>query len=329
MDTRQLTHVVALADRRSYHRAAEVIGISQSALSKSIQGLEDHLGLVLFERSRRGVAPTDAGRLLVTRARELLFGHADLARELSLLRSGCSGELAVGAGPYAVELVVGPALARLLGPPPSPRVSIDVSHWLELLRQLRLRRLDMFVAELSELEDGSDLLIQPLNRHQGYFVTRRAHPLAANAAPTMQEILSYPVVMASKLPRRLVSPLLEGRDPPQKTDTPVPAVQCDSVALMRLLVANSDVIGAFPLTLVERELRERTLVVLPFFDSRFCTSYGIVLLKARTLSPIAERFLQLLKDAEEAMSRREAELQRSLLPHRRAARTTPSTKLPA
>src|SRR5205085_10835263 len=84
MDLRQLRYLVALADERNFTRAAEREHIAQPALSQQIRRLEQELGLPLVERTTRHVAMTDAGNLLVVRARRIVAdveaAHAELQR---------------------------------------------------------------------------------------------------------------------------------------------------------------------------------------------------------------------------------------------------------
>ena len=72
LELQQLRQVVALAEHRSFVRAAAALHISQPALSRSIQHLERRFGSSLFVRSSSGVVPTDLGRLYIERARDLL-----------------------------------------------------------------------------------------------------------------------------------------------------------------------------------------------------------------------------------------------------------------
>ena len=73
MELRQLRYFVAVADTLNFSRAAESLYVSQSALSKQISELEQELGVTLFERDRRNVALTQAGRVLQTEAKGILI----------------------------------------------------------------------------------------------------------------------------------------------------------------------------------------------------------------------------------------------------------------
>src|SRR5437868_902168 len=96
---RQLQYAVAVADRLSFHRAADVCSVSQPSLSAQIAQLEAALGVQLFERNRRRVLLTDAGRDVVERARRLLVEANDLRESSASLGDVLAGTLRVGVIP--------------------------------------------------------------------------------------------------------------------------------------------------------------------------------------------------------------------------------------
>ena len=105
---------LAVARERSFTRAAAQLGVSQSALSHTIRGLEARLGLRLLTRTTRSVAPTEAGeRLLRTVGPRFDEIDADLAA-LSELREKPAGTIRITAGEHAAESILWPALAKLL-----------------------------------------------------------------------------------------------------------------------------------------------------------------------------------------------------------------------
>ncbi len=121
---------LAVARDRSFTRAAAKLGVSQSALSHTIRGLESRLGLRLLTRTTRSVAPTDAGeRLLQTIGPRFDEIDAELAA-LSELRDKPAGTIRVTAGEHSAETVLWPALARLLPDYPDIRVEVTIDYGL-------------------------------------------------------------------------------------------------------------------------------------------------------------------------------------------------------
>lgn len=121
---------VAVAREGSFTRAAARLGVSQSALSHTIRGLEERLGIRLLARTTRRVAPTEAGeRLLRTVGPRLDEIDTELAA-LSELRDKPAGTIRVTAGEHAAQTILWPAVARLLPDYPDIRIEITVDNGL-------------------------------------------------------------------------------------------------------------------------------------------------------------------------------------------------------
>ncbi|GJD52979.1 HTH-type transcriptional regulator PgrR [Methylobacterium crusticola] len=115
---------VAVARERSFTRAAAQLGVSQSALSHSMRGLEARLGLRLLTRTTRSVATTDAGeRLLRNVAPKVEEIEAELAA-LRAMRDKPAGTIRITAGEHAAQTILMPGLRRLL--PDYPDVAVEV-----------------------------------------------------------------------------------------------------------------------------------------------------------------------------------------------------------
>jgi DNA-binding transcriptional LysR family regulator len=119
-----------VAREGSFTKAAAQLGVSQSALSHTIRGLEARLGIRLLTRTTRSVAPTEAGeRLLNTLGPKFDEIEAELAR-LSELRDKPAGNIRITAGDYAAEAILWPALNRLLPNYPDIRVEVVIDYGL-------------------------------------------------------------------------------------------------------------------------------------------------------------------------------------------------------
>ena len=121
---------LAVARERSFTRAAAQLGVSQSALSHTIRGLETRLGLRLLNRSTRSVSPTEAGeRLLGAVGPHFEQIEAELAA-LSELRGKATGTIRITAGQHAAETVLWPKLAKFLKGYPDIKIEITVDYGL-------------------------------------------------------------------------------------------------------------------------------------------------------------------------------------------------------
>jgi DNA-binding transcriptional LysR family regulator len=125
-----LAAFVAVAQERSFTRAAARLGVSQSALSQTIKGLEARLGIRLLTRSTRSVTPTEAGaRLLATVAPRFREIEQELDA-LTMLRDRPAGNVRITAAEHAALSVLQPALARILPRYPDVTVEIVVDYGL-------------------------------------------------------------------------------------------------------------------------------------------------------------------------------------------------------
>lgn len=303
LDLRQLRHLLALADHGSFGRAAAALGMTQPALSRSMQGLEQEVGAPLFERSKAGVVPTDEGRMLIVRARAVVHAADELDGEVLRRKVPGAGQLAIGAGPYPGETIVPAALARFVATHPLVRVRVLLrGDWDELLRRLRAREVDFLVCEISTLGDERDLEVEPLPPHPLFFVARRGHPLAQRARVRAASLFAYPLLALSRVPPRVLGPLLASlgeRDalPPGR---PFPAVELASLAGLKRLLAATDAIASLTLPCVAEEVERGTLTLL-LTESWLATRYGLVTLKGQPLSAAARALMEGLREAEGAI----------------------------
>lgn len=310
LDLRQLRHLVALADHGSFGRAAGALGMTQPALSRSMQGLEGKVGAALFDRSKSGVTPTDEGRVLVLRARSLLQAAEELEREVLQRKVPGAGLISMGAGPYPSETILPVALARFVMAHPLIRVRVLVrGDWDELLRRLRAREVDFLVCEVSTLEGEHDLDIAPLPPHRLYFIGRRGHPLGRRAAVRLRQAFAYPLVATSRIPPRVLQPMMAAlpqldAQPPGR---PFPAIELASLAAVKRLLEKTDAIAPLPLPCVFDEVERGTLAVL-LAESWLATNYGFVSLKGQPLSAAARALVECLREAEAALEREESGL---------------------
>ena len=315
IEIRHLTHAIALAEHRNFARAAKSLHMSQPALTRNIQALEERVGLPLFERMSTGVEPTDAGLLLLKRAKAILGQTDDLMREVGGLGTGEQAEIRLAAGPYPAGTIVGPAVAAMLGKRPGLRFSLKVDHWVDAIRKLRERRVDFALCEASEVRDA-DLEVIPLLPHPGRPVVRRDHPILASGVSSMKQVLEWPMAITSRLPSRILSKLVPASRSKGGFE---PLVQCEDVGLLKTLVRESDVVGIFPLAMVEDDLIAGRMVALEVEEPWLATGFGLFHLKDRKLPQVAKEFIDELHKADERLAEKNQEL--AVLLARRPSKT--------
>src|SRR5437870_111242 len=120
-----LSTLLAVAEERSFTRAAKRLGVSPSAVSHAMRGLEDRLGVRLLARTTRSVAPTEAGEQLLARLRPALTEVRDALSQISGFRDTPAGRVRLLMPRFAVESVLAPKLAQFARE--YPDVLLDVT----------------------------------------------------------------------------------------------------------------------------------------------------------------------------------------------------------
>jgi LysR family hydrogen peroxide-inducible transcriptional activator len=178
---RQLQYVLAVAERRSFRKAAEACHVAQPSLSAQIAQVEQALGVQLFERDTRGVALTAAGRVVIERARALLLASDDLVESARVLADPFAGTLRIGLIP-----TIGPYLLPEVAPVLRARYQKLSFVWAEektatLIDLLARGELDAAILAL-EAEVG-DLPRVVLGKDPFVFAAPKSHPLASGKRP--------------------------------------------------------------------------------------------------------------------------------------------------
>jgi DNA-binding transcriptional LysR family regulator len=125
-DLGEMNAFVAVAEQRSFARAAVQLGISRSRLSETIRGLEARLGVRLLNRTTRSVAPTVAGERLLARMRPLLDDFAAVLDSINVFRDKPAGLLRITVPPPVASLMLAPLLSRFLAQYPAIDLEISV-----------------------------------------------------------------------------------------------------------------------------------------------------------------------------------------------------------
>jgi DNA-binding transcriptional LysR family regulator len=283
LQLRHVQHAVALAEEGSYTAAARRLNLSQPALSRSIQTLEELLGAPLFDRTSAGIVPTTIGSIMLERGRLLLQDATNVEREVRLALGLETGSLTIGAGPYPANISVGQACGLLLRDHPRLRVDIRVADWQSLLESVLDGTLDFAVAEVSTTAEDSRFETETLPRHQGYFICNPRHPLVRETALTLERVRAFPIV-SSSLPARFKS-----------IDA---TIRVDTFRLLRDIVIHSDVIGLATASQVRMDEQAGLLTRLPLELPWMHSQYGFIRLRNRTPSPAALAFMARLREVE-------------------------------
>ncbi|MBC3916644.1 LysR family transcriptional regulator [Undibacterium sp. CY18W] len=290
MNLNKLKHVVALAEQGNFARAADKLNLSQPALSRSISGLEDELGIRLFDRDQAGATVTAAGRQLVTRARDLLYAANNLRQEMAQLRDCESGQIVFGAGPFPANSFLPAVLTELAITYPRMRTVLEVNNSDTLMEHLLAEKLEFFIADTRTVRPNKHVKVRHLTQQAGGLYCRREHPLATKTLLNRHDLqsASYASVYLADifLPSlRKAFGLEAGQDLPLVTT-------CDNIYVLKQVVMHSDAILLCTHAAVVKELEEGDLVELKVDGwHAIHAEIGVVSLERRSLSPMADLVL--------------------------------------
>lgn len=296
LDTRRLQLLAQVVKDKSFSKAAETLGISQPALSKSIRGLEKMLDVQLLERGRFGARPTEFALSLVRHA-DAIEAELNLAQaEILALRSAKSGTLHIGCGPTEATRLLPLALTNLRKR--SPDMQLRVSYGLNetLMPMVKSGEVDCALSSIPAVSSDNDLKQLPLHRDLGVVVSRANHPLARQRKPvTVAQLSKLDWVLArqSELERRAFDEVFvdAGCVPPQ------PIIETTSTTLMKSMVMQGDVLTFVPRELVYWEARAKQLKELSVPSLRWERIVGITTRARGSHSPAKDALLAALRSA--------------------------------
>lgn len=294
MNIKHLEHLLALADTGSFSRAAEKLFITQSALSRSIQNLEEELGGLLLDRIGKRNELTPLGRDVVSRARHIVRDAAELRHNAKLLQGEGSVSLSVGLGSGPAALLMVPLLC-LAARQHGMRVSVTQGSVELQVVHLRSRELDALVVDMRRVIPAADLNIESLAELTAGFVARADHPLAGRKVLPLSDVLQYPI--ASTPLSDEVARMMVDRYGLQAIPAEMVKLRCDDVTSLISAVAQTDAVFLGVIAAARSGLDDGSLVELqvrPKLSSG--ARYAYVTLAGRTEAPAMAIFRTFVRD---------------------------------
>ncbi len=189
-----LEQFVVLARTKNFTRAAEELHLSQPALSRAIQKLEEQLGQPLFERKPREVALTDLGMLLLERAKEILKLVEDTFSELS--EASRRGRIRLGAIPTIAPYFLPSLLGGFAEKHPEISVIVQEDTTENLIKRSSHGEIDLAIVALPIITKAVE--VEPLFTEELFLVVPVGHPLATAKKVTIEAVTGYPFVMLNE-----------------------------------------------------------------------------------------------------------------------------------
>ncbi|WP_417394213.1 LysR family transcriptional regulator [Gimesia chilikensis] len=239
MEVDQLRYFLRVAERGNFTRAAEELNISQPALSRSIQKLEEELGQPVFERKTRSVALTDAGTLLQSRAQQILALIEDTKAEIS--DDGRSGQIRIGAIPTIAPFFLPDLLRQFSTEFPAASIIVQEDTTDHLLKRCTQGEIDLAILALPV--PAKYLEVEELFQEELLLVLPPDHPLVNKPQIRLNDIKSLPFVLLDEahcLSDNIVSFCR------QRSFHPVAVEQTSQLAMVQELVSLSHGISMVP-----------------------------------------------------------------------------------
>jgi LysR family transcriptional regulator, transcription activator of glutamate synthase operon len=290
MDLNQLRYLVALAEERHFTRAAAREHIAQPALSQQIRRLEDEVGLALVERTTRRVAITDAGELLVGRARRILAELEAAETELQALRGVQTGHVTVGSlhtmGPVDLSLVLSLFHQR------HPEVELTVREQSseELAEMLRVDELDLAFLSVTERVERHGLGCHQLVSEELVVILPPDHRLAHRRRVKMAELAAEGFISFREGARLRELLITAGR---QAGFEPRVTLESNESQRIRRLVSRGMGVAILPRSDAEGSGAEVSVAALT--DPSLTRDITLAWREGRRHSPAAAEFLDLAR----------------------------------
>jgi DNA-binding transcriptional LysR family regulator len=261
MEFHHLRYFVAAAEELNFSRAAVRAHVSQPALSRAIAELERALGAALFDRSRRNMQLTEAGRFALPRARRLLCDAATLVQQTKERFAAGRRQVRIGfMAPFADD-VVAPAMRRLRAQQPRWRIALFELSPRAQLDRLRNHELDAALVGNLEARDREVFGVRRLASYPMAALLPQDHPLAKRKKLALAALASEPFVTLSDATFPERSALL--REACALAGfTPTIGTETDSLAHMITTVASGEGVALIPRHCEKLPHRGATFVAL-------------------------------------------------------------------
>ncbi|MFT3720074.1 LysR family transcriptional regulator [Pseudorhodoferax sp.] len=288
---RQMALMLAIDERRTLRAAAEQLGLTQPAATKMLHELEHALGMPLFDRAGRNLVLNAAGECVTAYFRSIRGSVESMNRELSELRLGSAGKLAVGSIMAASPGRLTQALLALKQALPLLAIEIAVDTSDRLLAQLNEGVLEVVVGRLAG-NAATQCVFQQLEEEPLSIVVASDHPLVGRRQVAFDALLDYPWVLQP--PGSPMRDVVEREFREHHRALPRGLIETGSFLTSINLVRRSQLVSVVPEAVARSPGQRSVLHVVPYRLRHRLEAYGSLVRRDRPLSKPAQQFLSLL-----------------------------------
>ena len=289
---RHLHTFVAVAQQGTLGRAAETLNLSQPALSKTLNELEQLTGTRLFERGRLGAQLTLVGEQFLTHAVKVLDALNSAGQALNR-KEGLNNDIVrIGALPTAALGILPTVIGQFHKQQKDITLQVATMNNTMLLAGLKSGEIDIGIGRISDPELMSGLHYELLFLESLKLVVRPGHPLLQETV-TLSRVMEWPVVVSPKgtVPRQNAEALLQS----QGCKMPAGCIETLSASLSRQLTVDFDYVWFVPSGAVKDDLRRGVLTALPIATQGAGEPIGILTRVDATLTPGTHTLLSAIR----------------------------------
>jgi len=289
---RHLHTFVAVAQQGTLGRAAETLNLSQPALSKTLNELEQLTGTRLFERGRLGAQLTLVGEQFLMHAVKVLDALNSAGQALNR-KEGLNNDIVrIGALPTAALGILPTVIGQFHKQQKDITLQVATMNNTMLLAGLKSGEIDIGIGRMSDPELMSGLHYELLFLESLKLVVRPGHPLLQETV-TLSRVMEWPVVVSPKgtVPRQNAEALLQS----QGCKMPAGCIETLSASLSRQLTVDFDYVWFVPSGAVKDDLRRGVLTALPIATQGAGEPIGILTRVDATLTPGTQTLLSAIR----------------------------------
>lgn len=302
MRLEQLQQFIAVAQKGNFRKAGRELGISQPALTRSIQNLEQYFNVPLFDRLSSGVVLTEYGRTVMVWAEETINSSRNVKRYVDLLSSASTGTFVLGAGSYFMDNILAVALGKFLQRYPKLSIKVIRATGKNAENMLLNQEIDIFLGLIDGTLKTEDIFVKTFETGPIIIFCRKSHPLLNISGPSMAVVLKYPFV-GPIVPEEVRVQADRYRYELTGEDRPLMDVEFDSYTQIRKIVELSNCVGGLPESIMAPYLNDGLFVGLPVSLPDITHTTSIAYLKERTLLPATKLIVEELTKIVQEKSR--------------------------
>jgi LysR family pca operon transcriptional activator len=272
---RHLQTFVEVARQKSVMKAAELLHVSQPAVTKTIRELEQVLGVEVFERDGRGIKITRYGEVFLRHAGAALTALRQGLDSVSQERFGDAPPIRIGALPTVSTRVMPRAMELFLREKTWSRIKIVTGENAVLLEQLRVGDLDLVVGRLAGPEKMAGFSFEHLYSEQVVFAVRAGHPLLTTKLSLFASLGEYTVLMPTRA--SIIRPFVESFLIANGVASLPSQIETVSDSFGRAFVRSSDAVWIISTGVVATDIADGLLAVLPVDTSETKGPVGLTM----------------------------------------------------